>query len=116
MIQFDEKKKLYSIIKLSVNNFIDERSIKIRLIFHTVRNLKMENSDGLKKRKKKKKSEGKKLDHSMEASKLGLVPRIPESQFSLGRNWARLVGLKARARRERACGGRRREGETCQVA
>lgn len=39
---------------------------------------------------------GKKARTTMEVSKLGLVARIPESQFSLGRNWAELDGLGAR--------------------
>lgn len=39
---------------------------------------------------------GKKARTTMEVSKLGLVARIPESQFSLGRNWAGLDGLGAR--------------------
>lgn len=124
MILWEEK--LSSIIKLSINNFIDERLIKIRLDFRTVPCVEIK-----KKKKKSKirtgKMEGKSLATRWVASKLGLVPRIPESQFSLGRNWARLVGPKARnGARARIGesdesvhgrgGGRRGEDETCQVA
>lgn len=82
--------------------------IKIRLGFHTLFPV----SKSKKKKKSKIRTGGKKLGHSMEASKLGLVPRIPESQFSLGRNWlARRLETGNRGR-ERARG----EDETCQVA
>ena len=95
-----------SIIKLSVNNFISR--IKIRLDFT------VPVSKSTKKKKKKKfEQEGKKLGRSIEASKLGLVPRIPESQFSLGRNWL-ARRLETRESWTRACmrrGRGRRERE-----
>lgn len=86
-----------SIIKLSVNNFISR--IKIRLDF----TVPVSKSTKKKKKKNRKfEQEGKKLGRSIEASKLGLVPRIPESQFSLGRNWL-ARRLETRESWTRAC-------------